>query len=49
MALIDCEIKIILTCCDNGMVTNATENSEFATTGTKVYVPALSLSTKNRK
>ena len=28
------------------MVTNATENSEFAITGTKVYVPALSYQQK---
>ena len=49
MTLIYSKIKIILTWCDSGVVTNTNENLEFEITGSKLYVPTVSLSTKNTK
>ena len=47
MPLINCEISLILTCSRNCVVSSATGATEFAITVTKLFVPAVSLSTED--
>ena len=47
MSLINCEISLILTWSKNYIISSATEATEFAITDTKLYVPAVILSTKD--
>ena len=45
MALINCEINLILTRCENCIISNATANqaTTFAIIDTKLYVPVVTL------
>ena len=45
MALINCEINIILTWSDKCALSNDTKATTFAITDTKLYVPIVTLST----
>ena len=49
MPLISYEINLILTCSANCVISNATANQDttFAITDTKIYVPAITLSTED--
>ena len=47
MPLISREINLILTCSSTSVVTNSTSAETFAITDTKLYVPAITLSTKD--
>ena len=47
MALIDCEINIILTWSDKCALSNDTKATTFAITDTKLYVPIVTLSTRD--
>ena len=48
MPLINCEINIILTWSENCVISNSAANqgTTFAITGTKLYVPVVTLSTQ---
>ena len=45
IALINCEINLILTRCENCIISNATANqaTKFAIIDTKLYVPVVTL------
>ena len=45
MPLINCEINLILTWSSNCVITNSTGTGTFEITGTKLYVPVVTLST----
>ena len=48
MRLIDCEINLVLTWSESCVISNAAANpdTEFVITGTKLYVPVVTLSTQ---
>ena len=45
--LINCEVELILTWCKNCVISSATGETKFLITETKVYVPVVTLSTKD--
>ena len=47
MSLINCEVNLILTWSKDCLITNSTGEGKFAITETKLYVPVLTLSTKD--
>ena len=47
MPLINCKISLNLTWSSNCVITNSTVERKFAITDTKLYVPVLTLSTKD--
>ena len=47
MRLIDCEVTLILTWSKDCVITNSTGEGKFTITGTKLYVPVVTLSTKD--
>ena len=47
MPLINCEVNLILTWSKNCVITNSTGEGKFAITETKLYVPVVTLSTKD--
>ena len=49
MPLINCEINLILTWCKDCIITNSTDEGKFAITETKLYVPVVTLSTKDNE
>ena len=49
MPLINCEVNLILTCSKDCVITNSTGEGKFAITGTKLYVPVVTLSTKDNE
>ena len=49
MPLINCEINLILTWSKDCLITNSTGEGKFAITETKLYVPVVTLSTKDNK
>ena len=44
MSLINCEINLILTWSEKGIITNSTGKGTFAITNAKLYVPVATLS-----
>ena len=49
MPLINCEVNLILTRSKDCAVTNSTGDGKFAITETKLYVPVVTLSTKDNE
>ena len=49
MSLINCEVNLILTWSKDCVVTNSTGEGKFAITETKLYVPVVTLSTKDNE
>ena len=47
MSLINCEVNLILTWSKDCVITNSTGEGKFAITETKLYVPVVTLSTKD--
>ena len=47
MPLINCEVNLILTWSKDCVITNSTGEGKFAITETKLYVPVITLSTKD--
>ena len=47
MVLINCEINLILCCCEDCVISSATGAIKFKITETKLYVPVVTLSTRN--
>ena len=47
--LIDCEVNLILTWSKDCVITNSTGEGKFAITETKLYVPVVTLSTKDNE
>ena len=47
MPLINCEVNLILTWSKDCVITNSEGETKFAITETKLYVPALTLSTQD--
>ena len=47
MPLISCEVDLILTWSKDCIITNSTDQGKFAITETKLYVPVVTLSTKD--
>ena len=47
MPLINCEVNLILTWSKDCVITNSTGEGKFAITETKLYVPVVTLSTKD--
>ena len=50
LPLINCEVNLILTCSANCVIVStnvAIQNAKFAVTGTKLYVPVVTLSTQD--
>ena len=47
MPLINCEVNLILTWSKDYVITNSTSKGKFAITETKLYVPVVTLSTKD--
>ena len=47
MSLINCEINLILTCCDKCVLSNDTKATPFVITDTKLYVAVVTLSTQD--
>ena len=47
MSLINCEVNLILTWSKDCVITNSTCEGKFAMTETKLYVPVVTLSTKD--
>ena len=47
MPLINCEVNLILTCSSTCVIANSTSAGRFAITGTKLYVPVVTLSTQD--
>ena len=45
--LINCEINLILTCSDKCVLSNNTKATTFVIAGTKLYVPVVTLSTRD--
>ena len=49
MSLINCDVNLILTWFKDCVITNYTDEEKFAITETKLYVPVLTLSTKDNE
>ena len=49
MPLINCEVSLILTWSEDCVITNSTGEGKFAITETKLYVPVVTLSTKDNE
>ena len=49
MPLINCEVNLILTWSKDCVITNSTGEEKFAITETKLYVPVVTLSTKDNE
>ena len=49
MHLINCEVNLILTSSKDCVITNSTGEGKFATTEAKLYVPDVTLSTKDNE
>ena len=49
MRLINCEVNLILSWSKDCVITNSTGEEKFAITETKLYVPVLTLSTKDNE
>ena len=49
MPLINCEVNLILTLSKDCVITNSTGEGKFAITETKLYVPVVTLSTKDNE
>ena len=49
MPLINCEVNLILTWSKGRVITNSTGEGKFAVTETKLYVPVVTLSTKDNE
>ena len=49
MPLINCEVNLILTCSKDCVITNSTGEGKFAITETKLYLPVVTLSTKDNE
>ena len=49
MPLINCEVNLILTWSKDCVITNSTGEGKFAITETKLYVPVVTLSTKDKE
>ena len=49
MPLINCEVNLILTWSKDCVITNSTAEGKFAITETKLYVPVVTLSTKDKE
>ena len=49
MSLINCEVNLILTWSKDCVITNSTGEEKFAITETKLYVPVVTLSTKDNE
>ena len=49
MLLINCEVNLILTWSKDCVITNSTGEEKFAITETKLYVPVVTLSTKDNE
>ena len=49
MPLINCEVNLILTWSKGCVITNSTGEGKFAITETKLYVPVVTLSTKDNE
>ena len=49
MSLINCKVNTILTWSKGCVITNSTGEGKFATTETKLYVPVVTLSTKDNE
>ena len=49
MPLINCEVNLILTWCKDCVITNSTGEGKFAITETNLYVPVVTLSTKDNE
>ena len=49
MPLINCEVNLILTWSKDCVITNSTDEGKFAITETKLYVPVVTLSTKDNE
>ena len=49
MPLINCEVNLILTWSKDCVITNSTGDEKFAITETKLYVPVVTLSTKDNE
>ena len=49
MSLINCEVNLILTWSKDCVITNSTGEGKFAITETKLYVPGVTLSTKDNE
>ena len=49
MSLINCEVNLILTWSKDCAITNSTGEGKFAITETKLYVPVVTLSTKDNE
>ena len=49
MSLIGCEVDLILTWSKDFVITNSTGGGKFAITETKLYVPVVTLSTKDNE
>ena len=47
MPLINCEVNLILTWSENGVISSATRITKFKITDTKLYVPVVTLSTQD--
>ena len=47
--LINCEVNLILTLSKDCVITNSTGEGKFAITETKLYVPVVTLSTKDNQ
>ena len=49
MPLINCEVNLILTWSKDCVITNSTDEENVAITKTKLYVPVVTLSTKDNE
>ena len=49
MPLINCEVNLIFTWSKDCVITNSTSEGKFAITETKLYVPVVTLSTKDNE
>ena len=47
--LINCEVNLILICSDKCVLSNNTKPTTFAIAGTKLYVPVVTLSTRDNE
>ena len=49
MSLINCEVNLVLTWSKDCVITNSTDEGKFSITETKLYVPVITLSTKDNE
>ena len=49
MSLISCEVNLIFTCSKDCVITNSTGEEKFAITETKLYIPVVTLSTRDNE